>query len=136
MPLQPSPLIPAELAAPKTLGDHRRLHTFCVSLLIAEAQRLGTPLAGDAWKTNAAGEGHRPDGCHPLGLALDALLYDDADHDGQRDDYETSTEKYHLLGQFWKSLHPLCSWGGDFHSADGTAKPDGNHFSVTYGGHA
>jgi D-alanyl-D-alanine carboxypeptidase len=33
------------------------------------------------------------------------------------------------LGAFWKRLHPLCCWGGDF-----ATRPDGNHFSVTYGG--
>lgn len=32
------------------------------------------------------------------------------------------------LGQFWKSLDPLCAWGGDFHSLDL------NHFSLKYEG--
>jgi len=29
-------------------------------------------------------------------------------------------------GDFWKSLHPLCRWGGDF--------GDANHISLEYGG--
>lgn len=29
-------------------------------------------------------------------------------------------------GAYWKSLHPNCTWGGDF--------KDANHFSITYNG--
>lgn len=37
--------------------------------------------------------------------------------------YLTDTKDLDPLGTFWKSLDPLCRWGGDF------KKPDGNHFS-------
>lgn len=43
--------------------------------------------------------------------------------------YQPLSEKYEPLGIYWKSLHPLCRWGGDFRP-----KPDGNHFSMEYGG--
>jgi hypothetical protein len=33
---------------------------------------------------------------------------------------------YQPFGEFWKSLHPLARWGGDFGDAD--------HFSFTYQG--
>lgn len=42
--------------------------------------------------------------------------------------YMTSSDAYKPLGQKWKSMHPLCRWGGDF------SKPDGNHFSLEHEG--
>lgn len=41
------------------------------------------------------------------------------------------TEDHAPIGAKWKSLHPLCAWGGDFHP-----KPDGNHYSIRYAGRA
>ncbi len=35
---------------------------------------------------------------------------------------------YLKLGAYWKTLHPLCRWGGDF--------GDANHFSIGHGGKA
>lgn len=40
--------------------------------------------------------------------------------------YQTQSASYRKLGTFWKTLHPLCRWGGDW--------GDGNHFSMEYGG--
>lgn len=37
-----------------------------------------------------------------------------------------SLEDYRSVGEFWKTLHPLAKWGGDFGDAD--------HFSFTYQG--
>lgn len=34
----------------------------------------------------------------------------------------TKTEDYEWVGDYWKSLHPLNRWGGEFN--------DGNHFSM------
>lgn len=42
--------------------------------------------------------------------------------------YQTSSEMYKPLGEYWKTLHPLCRWGGDF------SRPDGNHFSIEHEG--
>lgn len=58
---------------------------------------------------------------HLDGLAIDLLLYINGI-------YQTDSTKYKELGEYWKSLHPLNRWGGDF------AKPDGNHFSSTRNG--
>ena len=44
--------------------------------------------------------------------------------------YQTSTEAHKPLGEYWKSLHPLCRWGGDF------STPDGNHYSMAHEGRA
>ena len=40
------------------------------------------------------------------------------------------SEDYRELGDFWKSLDPLCRWGGDFRN------PDGGHFSIAHQGRA
>lgn len=37
---------------------------------------------------------------------------------------------YLKFGAKWKSMHPLCRWGGDFD------KPDANHISIEFGGRA
>ena len=46
--------------------------------------------------------------------------------------YQTKTEQYRWLGEWWKQQHSLCRWGGDFPHP----KVDGNHFSVSHGGRA
>ena len=37
--------------------------------------------------------------------------------------YITDSTAYKPLGDYWKSLHPNCRWGGDFKNL-----ADGNHF--------
>lgn len=54
---------------------------------------------------------------HTLRLACDLNLY----VDGR---YQTDTEAYRVLGEYWESLGG--SWGGDF--------GDGNHFSIEHEG--
>lgn len=58
---------------------------------------------------------------HLLRLAVDLMLFKDGA-------YLTDSADYKPLGDYWKTLHPLCRWGGDF------SKPDGDHFSVTHEG--
>ncbi len=60
---------------------------------------------------------------HPMKLAIDLNLF-------LNGKYLRSTKAHEQFGRFWKSLHPLCRWGGDFF------KPDGNHYSVEYRGRA
>ncbi len=43
---------------------------------------------------------------------------------------KASTPEWQALGQYWKSLDPLCRWGGDF------ASVDLNHFSLYHEGRA
>lgn len=45
-----------------------------------------------------------------------------------------TTKDYAPLGAYWKTLNPLNRWGGDFKAADGSPKPDSDHFSMEFGG--
>ena len=58
---------------------------------------------------------------HTLRLAVDIMAY-------KNGAWLQDSEDYRPLGEFWKTLAPECCWGGDF------AKPDGDHFSMTWGG--
>ena len=59
---------------------------------------------------------------HELGLAVDLNLFKDGK-------FLPNSEDHRPLGEYWKSLSPLCRWGGDF-----KPNPDGNHYSCTWGG--
>ncbi len=65
------------------------------------------------------------DGCHQMSLAEDIDLFD------SEGNYLTETEDHREFGEFWKKLHPLCRWGGDFSNVK-----DGNHYSITHNGKA
>ena len=67
---------------------------------------------GDVFATS----GHKRGSFHYRKLAVDLNLFKDGN-------YLRSTKSHKVFGQFWKSLHPLCSWGGDF------KRKDGNHYS-------
>ena len=41
-------------------------------------------------------------------------------------------EDYRELGEHWKSLDPMCVWGGDF-SAHSKSPADADHFSICEG---
>lgn len=58
---------------------------------------------------------------HCQRLAIDLNLFIDGV-------YQTSNDAHEPLGNYWKSLHPLNRWGGDF------ARRDGNHYSMEHGG--
>lgn len=111
-----------------TLGEKQRLFAKLVPRLIDKAHELGFEVTlGDAYRDHrvfgVAGEGKGygdPFSCHKMRLAIDLNLFKGAK-------YLTSTEDHRDLGQFWKSLNPLCRWGGEFRT------PDGNHYEITSG---
>lgn len=113
-----------------TLGEQQRLFTYLVGKLIIYAyETAGIELTfGDAYRTpqqaaaNAQAGTGITNSLHTQRLAIDLNAFKDGV-------YLTDTDQYAALGEHWKTLHPLCRWGGDFHS-----NPDGNHFSMTYGG--
>lgn len=112
-----------------TLREARVLFSALMAKLPGKAEILGLELAYDqvmrppelAKLYEQQGKGVKRS-AHLNGLAVDVLLYTKAG------DYLTDTPSYLPLGEFWKSLHPLCRWGGDF------KKQDGNHFSLEFGG--
>jgi hypothetical protein len=72
-------------------------------------------------QANAASGAGIANSLHLLGLAVDLLMFVEGE-------YSTKLEDYRAAGEFWKTLDPLCCWGGDF------SKPDADHFSITHGG--
>ena len=57
---------------------------------------------------------------HRKRLAVDLMLFKDGE-------YITDSVEYKPLGDWWKSQHELCCWGGDFPG-------DGGHFSLAHEG--
>ena len=64
---------------------------------------------------------------HTLRLAVDFNLFINGI-------YHTRSESFKPLGTYWKTLHELNRWGGDFKDSKGRPKPDGNHFSMEHNG--
>lgn len=111
-----------------SLGDRQRLFMRLLPRLIDHAHELGYELTGgDLFRSPRVfgkpgikkGYGRKSSN-HKLKLAIDLNLFKDGE-------YLTETEDHAPLGQYWESLHPLCTWGGHF--------DDGNHYSIVYQGH-
>lgn len=112
-----------------TLGQQQRLFTYLTAQLILYAYDKGYELTyGDAFrdprlaKLNAEAGIGIPNSLHGQRLAVDFNLF-------RNTDFLTRTEDHAFLGGYWKALHPLCRWGGDF-----KPKPDGNHYSMEWEG--
>lgn len=102
--------------------------------LIDKAHELGYTLrGGELWRSDAAAAEYARQGkgisnsLHRDKLAIDLNLF-------KGGKWLNRSEDFAELGRFWKSLHPLACWGGDFKDAQGRPKPDGNHFSITWQG--
>lgn len=91
----------------------------CTARLILYAESIGYNLTyGDAYRDPRVLYGH-PKSAHRKRLAVDFNLFINGE-------FMEKTESHKRLGDFWKTLHPLARWGGDFE--------DGNHYSFEYGG--
>jgi hypothetical protein len=117
-----------------TLGEKQRLFTRLVGILIEYAYQQGYELTfGEAERKPAQASANESAGkgisnsLHIVRLAIDLNLF----KDGQ---WLTLSEYHNPLGVFWKNLHPLCRWGGDFKDSLGRPKPDGNHYSLEHNG--
>lgn len=112
-----------------TLREKQSLFCYLVAKLVVWAYAQGYELTyGEVQRKSAQAAANAASGSgisnslHLLSLAVDFHLF----RDGV---YLQSTEDYKPLGDYWKSLHELCRWGGDF-----VSRPDGNHFSVEHNG--
>lgn len=111
-----------------TLGQKQKLFSYLIAKMVCWAYAQGYQLTyGEALRTEAQAAANAAAGTgiynsvHRLRLAIDFNLFISGV-------YRTDSESYRALGEYWKKLHPLCRWGGDF------KKPDGNHFSLEHEG--
>ena len=102
------------------LLDAQQLFVLNIARLIIWAYDRGYKLTfGESYDDD--GVGHMKNSNHYIRLAQDFNLFKD-------NKYMTDSESHRELGEYWKSLHPLNAWGGDFKSTDG------NHYSVLWKG--
>jgi hypothetical protein len=93
--------------------------TKCVARLLLRMEEDGYDVSfGDAYRDPRAPYGH-PNSAHKKRLAIDLNLFKDGA-------YLSLTEDHAEFGEYWKTLHPLARWGGDFE--------DGNHYSFEHEG--
>jgi len=111
-----------------TLSEKQRKFTIYVARLIDYAYRMGYELSfGEAYRTpeqaalNVKNGSGILNSLHCKRLAVDLNLFKDGE-------YLRDSSMYAFLGSYWKTLNPLCCWGGDF------VKVDGNHFSLSHEG--
>lgn len=112
-----------------TLSQLQRLFMRLVPKLINWAYDNGYELTlGDGYRDPRVfgevgvvkGYGHKSS-CHKSRLAIDLNLF-------KNGVFLQLSSDHAPLGAYWKSLHPLCRWGGDF------STPDGNHYSMEWQG--
>jgi hypothetical protein len=108
-----------------TLRQKQSLFVSLVAKLIEYAYANGMELTfGECWRTpeqakrNAQTGSGISNSLHVERLAIDLNLF-------VAGVFIDSSEGHRRLGEYWKSLHPSCRWGGDFR------KPDGNHYSFS-----
>lgn len=107
-----------------SLGEKRAEFSRHLALLLLWAQEhYDRAFLGEVKREGAVKGGH-PDSLHHNGLAGHLELFR-RDGSGKLR-YLTRTPDYELAGQYWESLHPDNSWGGDF--------SDGHHFSRRHRG--
>lgn len=118
-----------------TLGDKQRLFAQLLGEFLVWCYANDYEVSfGEAYRTpeQAALNAQRGVGIskslHTKRLAVDLNLFLDSSLASDEDVYQPTSEAYKPLGDKWKSLNPLCRWGGDF------TRPDGNHFSLEHEG--
>ena len=118
-----------------TLLEKQMLFAWLLGKLLSFAETAGIAVTmGETYRTpeQAALNAKKGTGIakslHTLRLATDVMCFRRIDKKWRW--LKTGAEdEYRRLGSYWKSLHPLCRWGGDF-----VPKPDPGHFSLEHGG--
>jgi len=112
----------------ETLRQKQSRFARSIPLLLQYATAKGYEYTlGEVLRTQAQAAANATNGVgvanslHLERLAIDINLFRDGI-------YLADSESHRPLGTFWKSLGPDFFWGGDFKS------PDGNHYSLGYGG--
>ena len=114
-----------------TLREQQSIFVFLVANLINYARAQGYELTfGEAYRSPEEAKRLADAGlgsalsvhCSRLGIDLNLFL---------NGEYQTATEAYQVLGEWWEAQHMLARWGGRF-----AKRPDGNHFSLEYHGRA
>lgn len=110
------------------LGEKQRIFVWNQHLFVEFVYKTGYEMTdGESFRTaeQAALNAKKGTGvaksAHMWRLARDWNLFKDGV-------YLTDTASHRQFGTFWKTLHPLNRWGGDF------SKPDGNHYSMEHEG--
>ena len=100
------------------------------SLFARLMQQLLTFIHANGWEVTFGDfnrpdrKGHMPNSIHYIRLAADLNLF-------VKGNWKSSDcPEWRMIGAYWKGLHPLCAWGGDFRSVDL------NHFSLRHEGRA
>lgn len=118
-----------------TLGDKQRLFARLLGQFLIWLYANDYEISfGEAYRTPEQAALNQQKGTgisnslHTKRLAVDLNLFLDSSLAADENVYQTDSAAYKPLGDKWKTLHPLCRWGGDF------ARPDGNHFSLEHEG--
>lgn len=113
-----------------TLREQQSDFVRLIGKLIEYAYAMGYELTfGEALRTPEQAAIHASSGrgisnsLHIDRLAIDFNLF-------KNGAYLDTSEAHRPLGIYWVSLDARCRWGGDF------TRPDGNHYSMTWGGRA
>lgn len=111
-----------------TLIEAQQLFAELVGRLLTQAVAMGYCVTlGEAWRPPETAALYAKEGkgivnsLHCDRLAIDLNLF-------KNGEYLESVADYAPLGQWWKSQHDCCRWGGDFQRQDAV------HYSFTYGG--
>jgi hypothetical protein len=101
-----------------TLGEKQRLFVRLIGKLIEWTYAQGYELTfGESFDDDNIG--HMRNSLHYVRLAQDLNLFKDGK-------WLQKSEDHGPLGAYWKTLNPLCRWGGDWN--------DGNHYSLAHEG--
>lgn len=137
MPYKPIPFDPATVNDASPLVLKQQLYSWCVSRLLTWVydQMVGVRLVmgeqfvglTDARDGDHDGP-HRADGAHYHKTGGDWDLFINCTFERPQGEYcpDGGHPIWKMIGEKWKSLHPLCRWGGDF------ASRDSNHLSILH----